>query len=208
VAARLRLGLPPSDDLPPNCSCGKSLADDPAHFLDCPRVNNFLTEVRHNPIARVLAQFAKSHNLYSILEPTLGQGKRPDLDIVTPGETLSTDVSVTNPTAQSHISKSCSTNLGAAKARERVKVTKYKLLCAQESNTFIPFVLESYGAFGSHCSELITQMLNSGLEISPTPFNPIHARRVLAQTLSVALQVGNAKGLLYGCSRVRQAHVV
>src|ERR1700722_12323299 len=38
-ASRLRLGLPPHDHLPRNCTCGYQLESDPTHFLACQSLN-------------------------------------------------------------------------------------------------------------------------------------------------------------------------
>ena len=63
------------------------------------------------------------------------------------------DVAVTHPASPSRTS---STPLAAAAAyTEKAKYSKYTALAARQAATFLPFVLESYGAFGKRANEVL-----------------------------------------------------
>src|SRR5687767_14543049 len=80
-------------------------------------------------------------------------GKRPDISIVSTRGNYLVDVSVVHSLADSH--------RGAARSdrhiqeRERIKTTKYLELARRENATFIPVVLDTYGASGDGMKDLV-----------------------------------------------------
>ena len=101
-------------------------------------------------------------------------------------------MAVTHPASPSRTSF---TPLAAAAYTEKAKYTKYTALAARQAATFLPFVLESYGAFGKRANEVLrilrkaakNTLLALSSELTVDSF-AAHA----ARTLSVALQKGNA----------------
>ena len=83
--------------------------------------------------------------------------KRPDIVFHLPSKVLATDISVTHPSAKSYV-KVAARPLGAAAARERDKVREYGEKARQEGMAFLPFVMETYGAFGKHALEILSDL--------------------------------------------------
>ena len=80
--------------------------------------------------------------------------------------------------------------LAAARDIENAKAAKYRSVALERGATFSAFITESYGALGNQAVELL-KLLNSTLNHAPArPFEL--SERIVAETLSVALQRGNA----------------
>jgi len=115
---------------------------------------------------------------------------RPDLDIIFPDQTLMMDVAITHPAAPSRHS---STPLAAATVTENAKISKYAKLAATHASSFHPFVLESYGAYGTRTEQVMKLLSKAAADsayLLPCGLSAFlgYARK----TLSVALQKGNA----------------
>ena len=81
---------------------------------------------------------------------------------------------------------------------ERQKHALYDESCEREGTTMIPFVMESYGGIGKEGRKLLLRLADQAEETT--------AQRALAQisdTLSVALQRGNAEIAAKGTQRLR-----
>ena len=128
VASRIRLGLPPVDDLK-SCSCGTSLRANPLHFLDC-RILRSLTTVRHDRLLHTLAKIARSAGIAVMVEPRLGEDdlKRTDANFYFSSCGTEIDISVVHPSSASFF-KLASKPLGAAQEREKRKNNLYLKLC-------------------------------------------------------------------------------
>ncbi len=188
-AARHRLGLHPQHDLPPKCVCGESLRDDPAHFHSCPRLMPRAITARHDALVQVLASmFKRAGAMVSIEVKCDGETRvRPDLEFVLPDRSLLVDVAVVHPAAPSRRSH---TALAAARDIENVKAAKYRSVASERGANFLGFIAESYGALGNQAVEVL-KLLNNTLNQAPArPFEL--SERAVAETLSVALQRGNA----------------
>ena len=72
VCCRLRLGLPPQDDLK-SCSCGANLITHPLHFLTCNLLRSSIT-TRHDLIYQALARAARLSGIVVQSEPSLALG--------------------------------------------------------------------------------------------------------------------------------------
>ena len=80
--------------------------------------------------------------------------------------------------------------LAAARDIENVKAAKYRAVASERGANFLGFIAESYGALGNHAVEVL-RLLNNTLNQAPgRPFEL--SERAVAETLSVALQRGNA----------------
>ena len=144
LASRIRLGLPPLDDLPVSCVCGQVLDDDPDHF-SCQNLRRSTVTSRHDSIVRLLAKHLRRASALVHEEQRFpGERKlRPDLDVFFSDEYLLVDVVVTHPAAPSRKSIK---PLAAAGDWERRKVNKYESLAAVHGAKVFGFSLESIGA--------------------------------------------------------------
>ena len=158
VASRIRLGLPPVDDLK-SCSCRTSLRANPLHFLDC-RILRSLTTVRHDRLLHTLARIARSAGIAVMVEPRLGKDdlKRTDANFYFSSCGTEIDVSVVHPSSASFFKLACKP-LGAAQERENRKNQMYLKRTQNKGSAFYPVVFESYGASGSRARDFI-RLLN------------------------------------------------
>ena len=202
VASRLRLGLPPQDDLPRRCLCDDILTQDPHHFLSCIMLKPSTT-FRHDHIVRVLSLLIRKAGGACYVEPRFYDRTRPDIHVIFPSLKLLIDVSVVHPAAPTYAQNS-HVPLFSAASRERDKATKFKTLALAEEARFIPFVLETFGAWGRQAIKLITDLTSLLSEHKGLAFSSPDARGEMVRILAVALQSGNARVLLNGCMRSRE----
>jgi hypothetical protein len=80
--------------------------------------------------------------------------------------------------------------LAAARDIENAKAAKYRSVAMARGANFSAFIVESYGALGGQGSELLKLLNNTLNHVPARPFEL--SERVVAETLSVALQRGNA----------------
>ena len=209
LAWRLRLGIPPYDDLPERCGskdCLASLRTDAYHYLSCVYVRRTAVTTRHDHLVRLFASMAREAGAFAIVEPSF-DGARPDGEIC--WATWSTrrdlvDVSVIHPTAASYV-RAAQTQLGAAKVRETQKKTRYADLAESSHCNLVPLVFETYGALSQCCQDFVAQ-LNTAFLSAPGAEDLRDQRSVILQRLSVALQSGNARVLAEGRQRSLAAH--
>ena len=202
VAARLRLGLPPQDDLPRRCRCDYLLTQDPLHFLNCTLLKPAVT-FRHDVIVRILAMLARKAGGACYVEPRFYVGIRPDIHIMFPTTKILVDVTVVHPSRPTFAPRS-HVPLFAALARERDKTTKFKELSQREQAQFVPFALESFGAWGRGATKLISDIASLALESKSVAMTCEDVRGEMIRTIAIALQAGNAHVLLNGCMRARE----
>ena len=100
-------------------------------------------------------------------------------------------------------SGTASTALGAARFRERQKHSKYDDQAKAEGATFFPFVLETYGGFGTEASTFIHKISKLYCENSPFPVNRNTFMSKISQSISITLQRGNALVQLAGSISAR-----
>ena len=101
--------------------------------------------------------------------------------IILSDRSLLVDVAVVHPAAPSRRLVA----LAAARDIENVKAAKYRSVALERGAAFTAFIVESYGALGGQgldCSTMLNHAPASPFELS---------ERVVAETLSVALQRGN-----------------
>ena len=193
LAVRHRLGLPCAEELPIMCACEKvALADDVSHFHSCQKQKRTSITARHDFIVRALAKLFRRVGAVVHIEPRIygSERLRPDLDITFPDQSFMVDVAVTHPTAPS---RQQATPLAAASHVEHTKSAKYNALARRRATTFLPFVMESYGAYGAQ-AEQVLKILSSKAKNSviTLPSGVGSFAEYAARTLSLALQKGNA----------------
>ena len=117
------------------------------------------------------------------------------------------DVTVTHPTAPSHI-RANPVPLQITAAREQHKIKKHKPAADKEGARFIPFAVESYGGIGEYAIRLVDQITASAVHAAVhrnSVFNPATIRRQLLLSVACAIQRGNAKVLEEGHVRCMRA---
>jgi len=159
-----RLGLTPQDNLPSTCSCGADLLREPHHFLSCSQKTAGNPETQHDCLAQLLVKVGGS--VY--IEPNWFDGMRPDAQVSLLRNNTMLDVTVVHPSAPSYLVTAAASELGAATKREKEKIKKYSDLARQESCTFVPIVLETFGAFGTMTSGFLKQALSDLRESQPS----------------------------------------
>ena len=102
LAVRMRLSLPPSDDLPAACACGAMLDSFPNHFLGCHRLKRTSATTRHDRILYLLARLARTVNIATRVEVPLENQTRPDAHFYLHNRTIATDVSITHPAGKTY----------------------------------------------------------------------------------------------------------
>lgn len=108
------------------------------------------------------------------------------------------DVSITHPASPSFL-RLHSQPFGAAVSREAAKTRKYAALAEMEGATFVPFVLESFGALASAARRFLGDVVALAADVAMVPASSPQ----LCRALSVVLQRGNALILRSGAQRVR-----
>ena len=132
------------------------------------------------------------------------QRQRPDLRIDLEQGTFWVDVAVAHPCARS---RKYARPLAAASDAENKKVRDYGALALQYGATFLPFALESYGAFGARAREVMKVLRKQATENAV--FVAADFRGGFAsyatQKIAVALQKGNAAIARRGAVETRMA---
>jgi len=204
LAYRLRLGLPPQDDLPLTCKCGTLLAPDPNHFLSCKLFRRTIVTTRHDLLVRTLATFIRAAGGAVYVEPKFFGSLRPDAHVYFAVESCTYDCSVTHP-ASPHLSlQGSKTPLAVAKLRETAKHRKYDAQAAKERIKFYPFVMETFGGVGKEAVAFIKKISNLHYEHSPVPVHRNALSSFIFRSLSIILQRGNALVQLMAAQYARE----
>ena len=113
------------------------------------------------------------------------------------------DVAITHPASPSRTSAN---PLAAAGIAEQAKIAKYQELTSRRTSTFLPFVLESYGAFSKHAQQVLkTLQVAAANSAAALPSGVGSFRDHAARCLSMALQKGNALVAKRGATEARAA---
>jgi hypothetical protein len=204
LAFRLRLGLPPQDDLPLECKCGAILASDPDHFLSCKLLRRTIVTTRHDLIVRSLASFIRSAGGAVYVEPKFLGSLRPDAKVYFPSHSATVDVSITHPSCPSYALQGSKSPLAVAKLRESIKHNKYDAQALAEGTPFTPFVMETFGGLGKEAVGFIKKISYAYSELSPFPVRRGAFASLITRSLSILLQRGNALVQLAGCQVARE----
>lgn len=197
LAAKHRLGLPPTDVMMnKKCFCGSEIKSFD-HFQNCLSIRNTKCTARHNMIVRHLTSIANRAGLcHSIGELRLSalptsddqKDKVPDAEIynLTSSAPITfIDVSVVNTTASTYRSQ-----LRPLSYRANHKNKLYSQICKDRGGEFRPFIVSSYGELGPDAEQLLKDIalvahtergLNYGLFL-----------RQAKSEIAILLQQGNA----------------
>jgi len=162
AAARIRLGLPPHDDIRYCGSCPSvSLHQQPQHFLSCRGLLG-MNSVRHNRIRDTLMHTAASLQIAARNEPIIDytDDARGDAIFYFRAKHTMIDVSVVNPLGLSYLDTTTRVEKGAAKKMEKVKTQKYADRVHATGALFFPFVMESTGTFGPQAEKFIEKFVD------------------------------------------------
>jgi hypothetical protein len=158
--------------------------------------------LRHDLLVRHLGRYIQKAGGVCYIEPRFYSGKRPDAHVYFPSSRNAIDVSVIHPAAATY-AKRAFIPLHSAVLRERQKISKYKKTAEEEHASFVPFVLETFGGFGSHATRFISDVSSLASESIVLAQSDPDFRGSLVRTLAIALQVGNAHAALTGGLRAR-----
>ena len=192
IVTRLRLGLPPLDDVPVTCSlCSEDISASPWHALSCVMLKRKAVTRRHDRCCQLLCRFARSNDCTAhVVQKDLAH-LLPDGEIHMFYRTVDFDVSGVNPHAPSYVDMAPGK---AMIAREKYKIGKYGTHSQQEGRTFVPFVLDSYGCLAPAALQLLKDIRDESLS---SPFGTPHPFRLSRSSflaeLSCAWQLDNAK---------------
>jgi hypothetical protein len=213
IAARLSLRLRPLSPsgmsaLPASCpACDKAeaIANDSWHFLSCKKATGPAGEVttRHDAVRDALYHGVLTVGGQAVREPAgldLDDGRRPDLQIVFPGEHILTDVVVTHPLAPSNIERAAGGATRIAKYMQERKRKKYTKTAAHQEARLIPFAVETCGGLAPDAVTLLKALSRAGEEhLGLWPRDVIVCQ--LLGSVAVAVQKGNAMAVLSGYSK-------
>ena len=96
-------------------------------------------------------------------------------------------------------------HLAAANAAERKKFSRYLPLAKQFGATFLPFAVESFGAFGVSAVKVLKLLRQASNTFNSIPASSLGT--YAAQVLAVGLQRGNATVAKRGAVETRAAAV-
>jgi len=172
--ARLKLGLPPLNDMPDYCGkCGADVQLDPWHPLVCPLLRGAQHTKRHNEVVALIAELVNNAGGFAQTEPTgLGINRkdrtRPDADLQIGGKRFLIDVAVVHPLADSHTDLA-KKKLAVAAQKERQKRSRWEEKSAHHGAQFFPVVLETLGGMGDGCAGLFKELAGAaaGLRFVP-----------------------------------------
>lgn len=201
AATRHRLGIKPINPMPALCECRSALSTLPHdHYHTCARLRKSGPTHRHDMIVAELASIARTVTPNVTVEPrstdeARRDNKRPDLHIRLARSELWVDVSVTTPSAPSYQFAAARHTLSSARQRERAKATKYAQFMREDGRSendgkFVPFVMESYGAFGPRCQEVIYLLSREAERCNIVDASEF--KRMAFRRLAFVLQRGNA----------------
>jgi hypothetical protein len=164
---KYRLGIPLSRRVS-ICPCCKIVDLDRFghHAASCKFRPGLYT--RHNKVRNLLSTSLQKAGFATHLEPlrllpNLGSGDERPADVLVEnflenGVDLCIDVSIGNPCALSYLSHSSVTKGYVAALLEGAKNAHYAAECAKENLGFLPFVMETFGGFGSCAAKLIKRI--------------------------------------------------
>ena len=204
IVTRLRLGLPPLDDMPDACVlCKEDISSSPWHALSCAKLKRKTVTRRHDRCCQLLCRFARSNDCTAhVVQKDLAH-LLPDGEIHMFCRTVEFDVSGVNPHTPSYVDMAPG---AAMRQREMYKIAKYGAHSLQEGRTFVPFVLDTYGCLAPAALQLIKDIRDEALSSlggAPSPFRL--SRSFFLAELSRAWQFDNARIVVQWMTLVRAA---
>jgi hypothetical protein len=212
LAVRQNLGLAPFPNMLTNCLTCSDLPntlvrDDPWHWLSCNSIKRTSHTQRHDNVVHNFARhthYAGGLATVEVSHLSDESKKRPDLQILVPGGHYLSDVKVVHATCPSHVAKYGGTQFAAARAGQKEKIKKYEDIAKHNQANFIPFVVETSGAFTEESEQLINHIISTCAEHQQL-WEPREVRREFLGSIAIAVQKGNAMAMFEGHSRANRA---
>ena len=197
AAARLRLGLPLSDNMPAKCACGFALNGSVAHLTSCVIFHGSYVTKRHDEVVNCLGRGIRRLGGFAHVEPRHlrfdRDNRRPDIDVFIGDQRFLVDGSVRRPTS--------SEPLRATIEAATQKGEYYKAQAEAARATFVPFIIETFGAWGDRALKFVKDLRKAVL-----PGSSFDAREfyyLLCSEIAVAVQRGNARTIAYALQAAR-----
>jgi hypothetical protein len=198
---------------------------DTRHLLTCGKSKRRAFLIRHDLVVQQLKALATLAGGVATLLPRVqnavldrdneeeSKGKKyPDLQVVTGHQFSLLDVTVVFPGTNTNLESASKIALSTAKAAEKLKDKKYKLLIEKEIDSaeseqknrtiykktgklFIPFALETNGSFGPMARNFISRLAE--LAEAHGTYTKKAFKQIAYRDISVVLQRGNALALSY-----------
>ena len=206
VSARFNLGLRPYRIRLPNtcdsCDTIDAIKHDPWHHLSCNRHKSQGITLRHDTIVQALYHHAYYSGAAAIKEPaglSTEDGRRPDLHIVLPGQSILTDVVVSHPLAPSHLPRATTKHLTVATQAALKKHRNYSHLARTQQAHFLPFSVETTGGM-TEAEELVDQLSLACKDHLTLPSYKPFANSIRS-SIAIAVQKGNCLAIAADFSR-------
>jgi hypothetical protein len=182
---RFRFGMDPVADLPEECACGYNLEDYAWHAIDCKKMAKFRTRLHNSLLHSARSWFnllcastdiePKEWHVGALLED--GKEKKDERKLrwdtsstLVSGRVLSSDFTVLDSLAPSHLAKASSESLAVADAAARAKVAKYNDLAVKRRVKFFPCAFEMTGGIHRDVSAFIKEAVQeSGENVNWAP---------------------------------------
>ena len=97
-------------------------------------------------------------------------------------------------TCPTHVAKYSGIQFGAARAGQKEKIKKYADIAKHSHADFIPFVVETSGAFTKESEKLIDHIISTCAEHQQL-WEPKEVRREFLGAIAIAVQRGNASAM-------------
>jgi hypothetical protein len=185
------------------------------HFHVCSTARKAAVNARHNFVNEVLIRTARSvgmtvsrepHHPIDASAPAGSQMRerayRPDAALVSLHGRYHIDVMVTHPAAKSHLGSAYKTALAAANKGEAEKRKSSEAWAQHVNYTFLPFVVESFGAIGKSAMTVVDIIAKFAESMRHS--SAMACRNRLLYDISIALQRGNAFISIDGVTKARR----
>jgi len=169
-----------------------------SHLTNCPVSGDLF--IRHADIQDLFLDWGLQANIRAekeVLDLIPDSGMKP-ADVfyhhLIGGRDVAVDVTVGNSLNQATLARAAKTAGIVARAKEMSKNNKYRNLVERNRFTFVPVGIESYGALGSGCYQIIDALAtrigrSRDLDVG-------FVKKRLFQELSIVLQRNNARAVL------------
>ena len=184
------------------------------HLAGCTDMRRGPLTYRHDELVRCIQRHVKRLGSSADIEPhgkarEEDQDLRPDLCVHTLNCTYFVEVSILHPLMKSH---SRHARQGQPIAyRENQKKAKYEAFMKEQQELhpckLITVVYDSYGAPGEGVSELESLLVSIAEENGQDHYTARHAVREFQESAALSLQRGNAKALILGVTKSREANM-
>ena len=208
-AARLRLGLPTTNQQPvltrcPLClkstryTATAGLPDSPIdqwHCFSCNKLKPTSITDRHDFLVNIIRNWCDRVGITVRKEPRRlnnDNRRRPDLLMYTEQQKILVDVQVVHPTCSSHLQSSAADNPTTIETAERNKKRKYSAMALKQQAKFVPFIVDTFGQLGKDAKELIGVIATAAHNNSNSLYSYKGVKQDLLSAVAVGIQRGNA----------------